>query len=296
MNSAPEFIPVSLTLQEKYQHHFRQCPQKASDYSFINLWGWAEHYGLEWFFGPTHVWLRQTKPEIIYWAPIGPWHELDWTQCKVLPWCKESFIRVPEQLAEIWQKSLKERITLEEAPEHWDYIYSVPELAALSGNRFHKKKNLVNQFKKHHDFLFHSMTRDCVEDVLQMQFDWFNWRDAESQEVLAAENRAIEKVLTHWDCFNNLFGGVISVAEKKVAYTIGEDLGNGTLLIHFEKGHATYKGIYQAINQLFLQNEAQNFSLVNREQDLGDPGLRKAKQSYHPVQYLKKFRITIRMK
>jgi hypothetical protein len=74
-----------------------------------------------------------------------------------------------------------------------------------------------------------------------------------------------------------------------VAYTIAEPLDEETVVIHFEKGCPAHKGIYQAINQMFLESLEGRFRLVNREQDLGDPGLRKAKLSYHPVAYNKKF-------
>ena len=78
-----------------------------------------------------------------------------------------------------------------------------------------------------------------------------------------------------------------------VAYTIGERLDKQTLVIHFEKGNPAYKGVYQAINQIFLENTGKKHQIVNREQDLDDPGLRKAKLSYHPVNYIKKFQVTL---
>lgn len=288
-----EFTPISLDRQKEYLEHFAQCPQKVSDYSFINLWGWAEEYGLEWFFGPTHVWIRQTKPEIIHWAPVGPWDKLDWKECKVIR-PLYTFTRVPEELVEIWQDQLGDIVEADEARSHWDYVYSVEELSTLKGNRFHKKKNLLNQFKKKYDFVFHPMSPDCVEDVLQMQLDWFNWRDAESQQILAAENNSIARVLKAWDSLEGVFGGVIEVDGHKAAYTVGEHLCDETLVIHFEKGHTNYKGIYQSINQMFLDHEAGGYKFVNREQDLGDPGLRKAKESYHPVKYQKKFNVKVR--
>ena len=77
-----------------------------------------------------------------------------------------------------------------------------------------------------------------------------------------------------------------------VAYTVAEALTSDMLLIHFEKGDTQYKGIYQAINQMFLADAAAPYTFVNREQDLNDEGLRKAKQSYHPEDYLRKFRVT----
>lgn len=291
--TTPEFTPVSLDRQAEYLERFAQCPQKASDYSFVNIWGWAEEYGLEWFFGESHVWLRQTRPDIVYWAPVGPWTDTDWTKCPVLNAPGGRYIRVPEVLADIWGATFGDAISINEARDHWDYIYDVAELSQLKGNRFHKKKNLLNQFKKKYDYVYHSMTPDCVEAALDMQHEWFSWRDEESQQTLAAENRAIARVLTSWDALYGVFGGVIEVDGAQAAYTVAERLTNDTLVIHFEKGHTPYKGVYQAINQMFLSGDATDYVSVNREQDLGDPGLRKAKESYNPIGYLKKFDISL---
>jgi hypothetical protein len=79
-----------------------------------------------------------------------------------------------------------------------------------------------------------------------------------------------------------------------VGYTIAEDLGDRTVVIHFEKGIDRYKGVYQAVNQMFLAHNAQRFDTVNREQDMGMPGLRRAKETYHPVRFLKKYLIRLR--
>jgi hypothetical protein len=77
------------------------------------------------------------------------------------------------------------------------------------------------------------------------------------------------------------------------AYTVADGLTQDTVVIHFEKGDTQYKGVYQAINQMFLVHGAANFALVNREQDLNDEGLRKAKLSYHPTQFLRKYRVAL---
>ena len=78
-----------------------------------------------------------------------------------------------------------------------------------------------------------------------------------------------------------------------VAYTVAERLTSDSIVIHFEKGDTKFKGIYQAINQMFLAHSASHFALVNREQDLDDEGLRKAKLSYHPVGFINKCRVTL---
>ena len=287
-----DFAPLCLADMAAYLDRLAACPQKVSDYSFANLWGWCEEYGLEWHFGDTHVWLRQTKPETVYWAPVGPWDAARWSQCPVLGG-GGSFIRVPERLALAWSEAFPGRVEMEEDRGHWDYVYSVDELTQLSGNRFHKKKNLLRQFTRTYDYDYHPLTADCIEEVLQMQMQWCQWREAECDATLAAENRAISRVVKDWDRLGNLLGGAVRVDGRMIAYTVAEPLDSSMLVIHFEKGHNAFKGVYQAVNQMFLEHQAQDFQWVNREQDLGDEGLRKAKMSYNPASFLKKYRVRI---
>jgi hypothetical protein len=111
--------------------------------------------------------------------------------------------------------------------------------------------------------------------------------------VLSAENKAIARVLADWRHFDGVLGGALMVNGDMVAYTVAEGLTRDSLVIHFEKGDTQYKGVYQAINQMFLAKSASRYKLVNREQDLGDEGLRKAKLSYHPTSFISKFRVTM---
>ena len=133
-----------------------------------------------------------------------------------------------------------------------------------------------------------------IDAAMAMQDDWCSWRDCESSTILSAENRSVHKVLKHWDDLQGLTGGVIQVDDLIVAYTIAERLSPDTIVIHYEKGCPDYKGVYQAINQMFLAHLNGQYQWVNREQDLGEEGLRKAKLSYNPVEFLKKYRVTVR--
>jgi hypothetical protein len=135
---------------------------------------------------------------------------------------------------------------------------------------------------------------ELIEQAIAMQQDWCTWRDCESSDILSAENQSIARIFKSWDQLSGTLGGAILVNGAMVAYTVGEGLTDETVVIHFEKGDTQYKGIYQAINQMFIAHWAGHFSLVNREQDLNDPGLRKAKLSYHPVEFLKKYRVTLK--
>jgi hypothetical protein len=288
------FEPVSLDKQKDYLERLARCPQVASDYSFLNLWAWAGEYGLLWAWDEKMVWIRQTRPREALWAPVGPWEAVSWES--YLPSIlsgQEAFIRVPEQLAAIWQSRFRDRAVVEPERGHWDYLYAVSDLVDLPGNRFHNKKNLLNQFIKAYDFKYVEFGPKLIEQAMAMQEDWCTWRDCESSDLLSAENRAILRVLNHWNAFERIMGGALFVENIIVAYTLAEPLSAESLVIHFEKGCPAYKGVYQAMNQMFLARSADGYRWVNREQDLDSDGLRKAKLSYNPVDFLRKSKVTL---
>jgi len=291
MNTPPIYEPISLERQVDYLSVLGNCPQVTSDYAYANLYGWCEHYGLTWRFAHNLVWIKQSQQQEVHWAPMGDWTLVDWTTLPCLAG-PIRFTRVPESLARIWETVFAGRIQLTEARDHFDYVYSVPELVELKGNKFHKKKNLLNQFEKNYIFEYSPMYAECVEEVLDMQAEWHSWQEHPS-EALEAENQAISRVLKDFDRMRCLMGGAIRVEGKVVAYTVGECLGKGTVVIHFEKGDTRFKGVYQAINKNFLAAQEGRFSLVNREQDLGDEGLRKAKLSYNPTDFMRKYDIEL---
>ena len=281
------FAPISFDRQDQYRRLYALAGIRAADYSFTNLWGWAEHYGLEWQFSGSLCWIRQTRQHPCYWAPIGDWNSVDWQKEQLLA-PGSVFIRVPDALSEIWMAALPGLAQREETRGHWDYLYKAGELASLSGNRFHKKRNHFNQFlKQYPDHAYHKLTIECVEVVLQMQQEWRQWHECPSESLLA-ENDAVARVLQDWDRLPGLTGGFITIDGKVAAYTVGEALTGDTLVVHFEKGTTGYRGIYQAINCYFARQEENGFFFVNREQDMDDMGLRQSKTSYNPVDFVKK--------
>ncbi len=288
-----QFEPISLDKQEDYLNMLTRCPQVASDYSFMNLWGWAQEYGLTWAWNDDCVWIRQSRPEVLYWAPVGPWYDIDWhARLVAAPDESTIFIRIPDKLVEHWQTTFKDQAVIAEERGHWDYVYSVSDLIELKGNRFHKKKNLLNQFVKKYEYTYVFFEPHLIGQARAMQENWCTWRDCESSDVLSAENRAVFRVLENWEQLSGTLGGAIFVDGAMVAYTVAEALTPQSIVIHFEKGDTRFKGVYQAINQMFLAHGARDFLTVNREQDLDDEGLRKSKLSYNPSEFVRKFRVT----
>ena len=207
--------------------------------------------------------------------------------------------RVPDEMAEVLREHLgEERVAAEPSREQWEYLYSREELAALSGNKFHKKKNLVNQYRKLYGIDYRTLdVREHpagLEDVLQLQEEWCRWRDCGSSPSLQAESDVIFRVVGNWARLPGLMGGSLYVENRMVAFTIGEPLDETSLVLHFEKVQPDYKGVYQAINNAFARHAPEQFMVLNREQDMGEEGLRQAKETYNPTGFLQKSTVKVR--
>lgn len=291
-----EFAPVILSDQGAYQSFLSRCPMVASDYSFVNVWSWASAYDLEWAETDGLLWLRQNRPSPTYWAPVGDWGAVDWASYfERFPGLRTQIIRVPEPLARIWATVFGDAVQVMADRDQFDYLYDAAALAGLPGNRFHKKRNLVYQFQKNYHYRYVGMSPEFIDAAMAMQDNWCVWRECDSDLQLAYENQAILKVLTHWNALDGIMGGCLLVDDVLVAYTIAERLSVDTLVIHFEKGNTAYKGVYQAMNQMFVEQITagpdNSIRWINREQDLGDAGLRRAKESYQPSAFIKKFQV-----
>lgn len=291
------FIPVSLGNADAYYDLWRVTPRRSLDYTLANLWGWQEFYGLEWCFADRLCWIRQTRPEPRNWAPIGDWNAVDWTA--LLPVAGgapgREFMRVPEALVHIWQKALPELVETGEERGQWEYLYRQEELATLAGNRFHKKRNHYNSFvKAYGEPDYRGVTDAMVEDVLGVQDDWCQWHECSDSPSLLAENEAINRVLTHWDAFRGLTGASLYVEGRMIAFSVGERLDDESLGVHFEKGLNGYKGVYQAMNCEFARHAGAGLRWINRAQDLDEEGLRQAKMTYLPADFLRKYKVRVR--
>lgn len=289
------FQPVELSLREKHAEYFMKTPRRAADYTFTNLWGWAEVYGMEWVEAHGLLWLRQSLRGGMtlsrLWCPMGDWNAADWDAIVAQTPAGTCWDRVPLELATPLLERFPERIRMEETTEQWEYLYESQTLATLAGNKLHKKRNHVNGYIKAYGEDYRELTLADIDAVLALQHDWCRWRECEKSPALMAESEVTLRVLNHWADLPALMAGALYVDNLMVAFTVAEPLDNDTLVIHFEKGRPEYRGVYQAINACFAKNRAPDFRLLNREQDAGEEGLRQAKESYYPVDYLHKNRL-----
>jgi len=180
-----------------------------------------------------------------------------------------------------------ERFSIESARDNSDYVYSVRDLVALEGDKYHRKRNHIAQFRAAHEFEYRSLTPDVVPACEELQDMWCDEKHCDLSSTLRAESRAVKEALRNLDQLAAV-GGCTLVEGKVQAFTFGEPLNDDTVVIHIEKANGAFHGLYQVINRQFLEHEWQAFAYVNREQDLGIPGLRKAKESYYPHHMVEK--------
>ena len=131
------FETINLAHQTAYLEFLKASPVKASDYSFVNLWGWSPFYGIELSFDDDLVWIRQTRPEVRYWAPMGDWGKARdfYTRIRKELGRKTAMIRVPEKLSILLQDAAGTGLGVGAAREQWDYLYALPDLVNLPVNR-----------------------------------------------------------------------------------------------------------------------------------------------------------------
>lgn len=183
--------------------------------------------------------------------------------------------------------------TLAEAiPEAYDYCYLTEDLAHLSGNRYHKKKNHLNQFQKKHAGRYHIASIDATNanDALAAAQNWCQENGCKGDFDLCFEYQGIHQLLTQWEAAaaKGLEGLVVYVDQRPVGFTLAEPWVNDTMLVHIEKGDTRIPGIYAAINHAMANQALGRYLYLNREQDMGIEGIRKAKQSYLPSHLVEK--------
>lgn len=170
-----------------------------------------------------------------------------------------------------------------------DYIYESESLITLAGKKLHSKRNHINRFKMENpDWSYEPITAANMPEVILMSEEWCRRHACNADKSLRDENRAIQHAIN--DFFPlGLDGGLIRAGGEVVAFSMGDRLSHDTYLVHVEKAFSDITGAYAIINQQFTQHCGAQYQYINREDDSGDEGLRKAKMSYRPIMRTEKY-------
>ena len=268
------------------------------EYTFGNLYIWSTAYSTQICHYKDFMICRWGKgDDINYSLPIG---QGDFTDAvnQIIADAKSQGVKpVIYGITSTYLTMLKEaflgKFTYELDDDTFDYIYSTEKMANLVGKKYHAKRNHINNFKKNNpDWQFEEININNIPDCISFHTDWIRDKDTDSDDSdYSFEFEAVLCAFEHFERLN-LKGGFIRVNGKVIAYTLGEEQSEKCFVSHFEKAHADIQGAYAIINQEFTKNCLATYTYVNREEDLGIDGLRKAKQSYYPEILLEKHTAT----
>lgn len=164
-----------------------------------------------------------------------------------------------------------------------DYIYEVEKMISLAGKKLHGKRNHINNFKKNYpDWSYEALTKENRKECLEMAEEWKHRNLCEKNGEKHAEFCVTRRAIEYFEELN-LKGGILRAGGEIVGFTLGEELNKEMFVVHIEKAFSHVQGAYPMINQQFLIHEAGKYKYVNREDDTGAEGLRKAKLSYYPA-------------
>jgi len=288
--SFPDFTPLAFDLKDEVQPKLYLAADGVSEFTFAGLYLFRKRYryrlsrledktliisGIQ----PPHADGEVEKS--FFMTPLaapgrGVLEELFKTHdyWKNIP---DSIIIPERERLEEWG------IQINEDRDNFDYLYLRSDLAELPGKRYHKKRNLVAQFLKSYTHEEKSLTPELVSEAIKVLELWREQKGNESDYIGSME------ALEHFQELN-MRGLLFYIDGKPAGWCLGEPIARGSIFaVHFEKGLEEYKGIYQFINQAFAASLPDSLTYINREQDLGDEGLRQAKMTYRPSGFVRKY-------
>lgn len=236
--------------------------------------------------------MKENVPYWTYYFPIGAGDKraaleimLELCRQEGIPMHLEPILAQERELLLEWFPG---RFLIESNRDCYDYLYSREKLASLKGKKMQKKRNHIARFKDDENWSYEPITRENLAETRFMARNWICSRAEKWNEDMENEFSVLEDAFVNYEAIG-LKGGILRRHEDIVAFTMGEPLNSNTFLVHFEKAFPEVQGAYPMINQQFVQHATEGFEYINREDDMGDLGLRKAKLSYYPEILLKKY-------
>ncbi|ADO82534.1 DUF2156 domain-containing protein [Ilyobacter polytropus] len=263
---------------------------QTGDLTFTNLFIWRIGKNLKYKINDDILYIKGTEDKSeFYYIPLPKHGDFRKIKKQISELLKVNTVirAVPEGVRIL----LEDYFSFQEERDRFDYLYKVEKLIELKGRKFHNKKNQVNRFEKIYDFSYEKIDSTNIKEVMDFEDKWCQDRECSIYKGLDKESLGIREIFENYESLY-LKGGLLRVQGDIVAFSIGEEITPNTGLIHIEKGDIKYQGVYQEMNKIFLKKEFSHLEYVNREEDLGIDGIKKAKESYNPAMLLKKYIIT----
>lgn len=272
-----KLVPSDKELFDKY----KSKTSKYSENSFVTLYLWDKYYNLHICEEDGFLFIRFTidgKNQYLF--PMG---EGDVKKAfeKVMAQEEKVTLRfITDMQKEFVEENYPNEFNFTLREDLCDYVYETEKLMTFSGKKLHGKKNHVNFFEKTYAYSYETVdSKTAIEECKPLLLKWV---DDKTKNLNPIEHDAMEKLFDNYDLFN-LTGAVLRIDGEIVAMTFGERLTCDTVLVQIEKAREDIRGAYPMICKKFLENEWSDTTFVNREEDMGLEGLRKAKESYCPI-------------
>lgn len=284
MLSLENFKPIELESKTEFERHYEKYAPLHSDNSFSTMLSWRDYANYEYMFYNDSLCIKTTVDGLVQFRmPLGKQSKELFDMLLYL--ARKENLEEPFGLIENdgkkWLEDNFNDLEFIPAPEYFDYVYLSSNLSSLEGSKYAKIRNRLNKFKKNHDYSIEPIQEDNIGEVKQFLKRWCIWRDCEEDPLLSYERKAINYSTDHFIDLN-LSGIAVEVDGNIEAISIFESLNPDTVVVHFEKGSADFDGIYKLVNNETAKLVEKDFMFINRESDMGNPGLRKAKKSYRP--------------
>lgn len=292
MISLDNFKKIHLEDKPLFDTHYHHYPPQHSGELFTTMISWA-HY-VEYRYATINnaiIILSKDNNGSVLHPPSGKITKDLYTEIiklAVKEDCIFGFIKKTEK--DILTQQFP-TLKIEEDRDFFDYVYKTSDLAELPGTKYGKIRNRLNKFKKNYAYTTEDITEDNIEEVNEFLKRWCLWKDCSSDELLENERKAIMYSMEHFYDFN-FKGLALRIDDVMQAIAVYEKMNPDTIVVHFEKGSPDHDGIYKAINMETAKKVRDIVPFIDREEDLGIPGLRQAKLSYNPDHFIELYYAT----
>ncbi len=293
MLSLDDFKPVTFDDKSLFDKHYEKYPPVHSDNIFTTIISWKEYADYHYtYIDENLIIYSNINNQIRLRPPSGKFKKDIFDQ--VLRLAKKQDSDYPFGVID---EDTKDRISKEypnikfmEHRDYFDYVYLSKDLAYLTGSSYAKIRNRLNKFKKFYQYSVEKISKENMVEVKKFLKRWCLWRDCESDPILENERKAILFSIDNYFKLG-LSGILIRINDAIESIAVFEGMNKDTALVHYEKGSPDFDGIYKAINQETAKILLNNYKYINRESDMGIPGLRKAKLAYRPHHMVKLYHV-----
>lgn len=296
-----DFLEITLDSKAEFDKYLMKHNIQISELTFTNFFAWRYFYKFRYAIIADLLCVISIpcKGESFAMMPIGDVNEERFAVA--FSELKKYFIQRGQRLVfkKITQEELsffKGRVTSEDSivldRDNSDYLYNTTDLIGLRGKKYDGKRNHINKFNKNHTYEYVSLDCSLIEECNRIMEEWCREKNCNCQVGDYCERQANMELLQNYKVLG-CRGALIKADGVFEAFTAGEMLNEDTAVIHIEKTNSSVDGLYTLINQQFAQREWGETTYINREQDLGKEGLRRAKLSYHPVRLIEKYSVYI---